>query len=169
MSKIVGNMAGCYSPLGKTFVITDENGNELTGVVTAQEKIFTATDNDVREGMVYATDSGASIGTKDIPAYYTTTGMVWIRAGYDFNIPLPMKNQYDYTKLQCIICPFNTAIKNSVAAEKVALNDNIYETGSTTPIAEITKDANTKCINLNITNSTNIDYFIYFFTYREEV
>ena len=49
---IIGNMAGCYSPMGKTFIIEDENGNEITGVVTEQEQIFTATDNDVREGLI---------------------------------------------------------------------------------------------------------------------
>ena len=31
--KIVGNVVGCYSPMGKSFIIADENGNEMTGVV----------------------------------------------------------------------------------------------------------------------------------------
>lgn len=60
---ICGNMVGSYSSIGKTFIIVDENGNELTGVVVDKEVIFTAEDNDVREGKVYASDEGVSIGT----------------------------------------------------------------------------------------------------------
>ena len=71
---ISGNMVGSYSQMGKTFILMDENGNEITGVVVDQETVFTATDNDVREGFVYAGDSGVSTGTKNIPSYHTTEG-----------------------------------------------------------------------------------------------
>ena len=37
---ISGNMVGSYSQLGKTFIITDADGNELTGVVTENVQIF---------------------------------------------------------------------------------------------------------------------------------
>lgn len=60
---ICGNMVGSYSQIGKTFVLVDENGNEITGVIVDKEVIFTATDNDVREGKVYASNDGVSIGT----------------------------------------------------------------------------------------------------------
>lgn len=60
---IAGNLVGSYNSIGKTFILVDENGNELTGVVVDQETIFTATDNDVREGKVYASDNGVSVGT----------------------------------------------------------------------------------------------------------
>ena len=33
---ISGNLVGSYSQIGKTFILTDENGNELTGVVVDQ-------------------------------------------------------------------------------------------------------------------------------------
>ena len=63
---INGNVIGyCAAPL-KTVILTDENGNELTGVVTDSEVIFTATDNDVLEGKVYASDKGVSTGTLKI-------------------------------------------------------------------------------------------------------
>lgn len=164
---INGNMIGGSAPL-KTVILTDENGNEITGVVTGSEVIFTATDNDVREGMVYASDSGVSTGTKDIPIYRTTAGFWSVLPGESFAIPLSGFNKYDYTKLQCIITPFNTKFADSVAAEKVVINDSVYPTGSTEKISDVTKNAETKSIDLNITNTTESNYYIRYFTYREE-
>lgn len=63
---IVGNMVGCYSMLGKTIIIEDENGEELVAVVVDQETIFTATDEDVKQGKVYASENGVSVGTLEI-------------------------------------------------------------------------------------------------------
>ena len=63
---IVGNMVGCYSMLGKTIIIEDENGEELVAVVVDQETIFTATDEDVKKGKVYASENGVSVGTLEI-------------------------------------------------------------------------------------------------------
>lgn len=60
---IIGNMVGCYSPMGKTFILQDENGNEITGVIVDQETVFNATPNDVREGKVFAGDEGVKTGT----------------------------------------------------------------------------------------------------------
>jgi uncharacterized protein YabE (DUF348 family) len=60
---INGNMVGSYSQIGKTFTLVDEDGNEISGVVVDQEVIFTATDSDVRQGKVYASDNGVSVGT----------------------------------------------------------------------------------------------------------
>ena len=34
---IYGNMVGAYSQMGKTFILEDENSNEMTGVVTDKE------------------------------------------------------------------------------------------------------------------------------------
>lgn len=63
--KIVGNMVGCYSPMGKTFIIEDENGNEITGIVVDQETIFTATASDIVKGKVAGTDDGVVVGTHE--------------------------------------------------------------------------------------------------------
>ena len=63
---IIGNMVGSYSSMGKTFIIEDENGNELVGVVVDSEVVFTATDSDVRQGKVYASDEGVSVGTLEV-------------------------------------------------------------------------------------------------------
>lgn len=63
---ISGNMVGMYSSIGKTLVLVDADGNELTGVVVGSEIIFTATDSDVRAGKVYASNDGVSVGTLDV-------------------------------------------------------------------------------------------------------
>jgi hypothetical protein len=63
---IAGNMVGCYSMLGKTIIIENENGEELMGVVVDQEVVSTATDADVRKGKVYASNNGISVGTLEI-------------------------------------------------------------------------------------------------------
>jgi len=63
--KIVGNMVGCYSPMGKTFILEDENGNQVTGIVVDQETIFTATAADIVKGKVAGTDDGVVTGTHE--------------------------------------------------------------------------------------------------------
>lgn len=63
---ISGNMVGAYSQIGKTFILVDADGNEFTGVVVDQETIFTAADDDVREGKVYASNDGVSVGTLQV-------------------------------------------------------------------------------------------------------
>lgn len=62
---IIGNMVGGTAPI-KTIKIVDEENNEIIGVVVDSEVIFNATDNDVREGKVYAGDHGISTGTLKI-------------------------------------------------------------------------------------------------------
>ena len=66
---ISGNMVGMYSSIGKTFIFTDDDGNELSGVITEQLTILNVTDKDVRKGVVYAGDEGISIGTQEMPSY----------------------------------------------------------------------------------------------------
>lgn len=63
--KIVGNMVGCYSPMGKTFIIEDENGNQITGVVVEQKTILTATAADIVKGKIAGTEDGIVTGTHE--------------------------------------------------------------------------------------------------------
>ena len=63
--KIIGNMIGCYSPIGKTFIIEDENGNEITGIVVDKETVFTATAADIVKGKIAGTDDGVVVGTHE--------------------------------------------------------------------------------------------------------
>lgn len=163
-----GNPVGgfCYP---KTYILTDENGTEMaTGVVVGEKTVFTATDNDVRQGLVYAGDEGVSTGTKDIPIYRPAQGLVIINPNENFSILLDKYEQYNYTKLQCIISKFNTTLENSVAVDRVVIDDSVFATGSTTVLASVTKNQITKSIDLNITNNTSNKYVLRYFTYRKE-
>lgn len=163
-----GNPVGgfCYP---KTYILTDENGTEMaTGVVVGEKTVFTATDNDVRQGLVYAGDEGVSTGTKDIPIYRAVQGLVIINPNENFSILLDKYEQYNYTKLQCMISKFNTTLENSVAVDRVVIDDSVFATGSTTVLASVTKNQITKSIDLNITNNTSNKYVLRYFTYREE-
>lgn len=63
MSVIYGNVVGGGAGCGKTFLLEDENGNQMTGVVVDELTIFTATAEDIKLGKVAATDSGVVTGT----------------------------------------------------------------------------------------------------------
>lgn len=166
---INGNMIGIGSAPLKTVILEDENGSQITGVVTESKVIFTATDNDVREGLVYASDEGVSTGTKEIPSYRTTEGYELIPPYSDFIITCLSKNDnFDYTSLQCIITVFDTNIENSNAAEKIVINSSVYNVGSGIKISDVAADFENKSINLNITNDSDNYYLIQFFTYKEE-
>lgn len=165
---ISGNLVGFYSQIGKTFIIEDSDGNEMTGVVVGQETVFTATDNDVREGYVYAGDSGVSIGAKDIPIYRTYQSSVLVFPGEDYSITLSAYDIYDYTKFQGIISKFNTSLEDSVFTDKVIMNNRVYAVNSLEAMSNIEKNIETKSVNLNIVNDTEDIYIITFFTYKEE-
>lgn len=167
MSTIAGNMIGSYSQLGKTFILTDESGNEYTGVVTDKEVIFDATDNDVRENVVYASDGGVSIGTKVIPSYHTYHGARIIAAGRQFSVQLQDMDAYDYTVLHGMICTYNTTLLNSTSVEKIVLYDEVFPVQSTEAIASVTKDAETQSIVLGITNDTTKPQIFRYITYKE--
>lgn len=63
--KIVGGMVGAYSPFGKSFILQDENGNEVVGIVVDQEKVLTATAADVLAGKTAGTEDGIVVGTHE--------------------------------------------------------------------------------------------------------
>ena len=166
---ISGNMVGSYSQIGKTFILMDENGNEITGVCVDNPVVFTAGDNDVREGMVYASDSGVSTGTKNIPIYRTWAGSKMIKPGGSFSITLSQYDQYDYTVFQCMISLIDMSdVNNSVATSMISIKDCVYEVNSTVKLADVSKNSKTKSIDLNINNDSKNYYCIYYFTYREE-
>ena len=166
---ISGNMVGSYSQMGKTLLLVDEDGNEITGVVVNQETVFTAHDNDVREGMVYASECGVSTGTKDIPAYKTTQSSILVLPGEAFSIPLSHYDKYNYTKLQAIITKFNTSVSDSVFTEKIVFEDCVYLVNSLTKVSDVLKNIDAKSIDLNLTNDTDDMYMIHYFTYKEEI
>lgn len=166
---ISGNMVGSYSQMGKTLVLVDESGNEVTGVIVDEEVVFTAGLNDIRAGKIAANAEGVVTGTKDIPAYRTTAGQYMIMPGESFSLPLSQYDKYDYTGFQCMISVANTDnFDNSVETHMVSIKNGVYEVNSTTKLADVSKNIETKSIDLNITNDSESDYFIHYFTYREE-
>lgn len=163
-------VAGGVTPLAETqtYILQDENGNEVPAVLVAEETIFTATANDIRLGTVAATAEGVTEGAKEIPPYYVTEGVRAVPAGSAFSITISEKDRHNYTKLQAIICQYSGSMAASVAADKVAINDNVYPVGSTEIVAAVTVDDATKTINLGITNEGATPCVIRFFTYKEE-
>lgn len=162
-----GNPVGgfCYP---KTYILTDENGNEMaTGVVVGEKTVFDATPADVRVDKVFASDEGVQVGT-DTKTYRTIIGTACILNGENFSIPLDKYEGYDYTKFTAMIAPFNTTELDSVAINKVSVNNAVYTVGSTTKLSDVTKNTLTKSIDLNIVNNTGSTCVIHYSTYREE-
>lgn len=154
--------------LEQTIVIEDENGNKLVAVLVDEEVNFTATPNDIREGKVAVTDEGITVGEKFIPGYQTSGGSKMVMPGASVRITnLTAYNCYDYTKLQAIISPYNTSIANSVGAEIVSLEDNVYNVRSTVPLAEVSKNHEDKAIEFNIINELDVPCIIKYITYKE--
>lgn len=167
MSKIYGNATGGFG-MPKTFVLTDKNGNEFTGVVVGERAVFTANAaQDIREGKVAATDAGVVTGSAIIPNYETCTGQKYVKAGCSYKLELTANDMYDYTELQCIICPFESSMDESVSAERVVIGDNVYGVNSTAVITTVTKNQTEKTVELNLTNTTDDPYIIRYFTYKE--
>ena len=144
---INGNAVGGTAPI-KTVKLVDEKGNEILGVVTESEVIFTATDNDVRSGLVYASDSGVSIGTKDIPSYYTSCGHKFVLAG---NRATLATLEYDYKNIMITISTYDTSVDKSVIPTYISVGNDIYAVGSNTKLSTITFDSNNKLVDFGIT------------------
>lgn len=60
---ICGNLVGGITAYGKTFVLVDEDGNEMVGTLVDELTIFDATAEDIMIGKTAATDSGIVTGT----------------------------------------------------------------------------------------------------------
>lgn len=168
---IYGNAVGGITGYGKTFILTDENGNEVIGTLVEDITIFDADPlTDIRVGKVAVTDQGVVVGSKNIPAYITSQGACMIFDGEEFVInDMWEYDLYDYTCLQCIVAPFNTSVKGSTAADKIVLNNNVYLTNSTDVLSTVTKNIDHKSISLNIVNNSGADYIIHYVMYREDV
>lgn len=164
---ISGGLVGSYSQMGKTFILEDENGNEVLAVMTGRETMLTATADDIKIGKVAATEDGIVNGL-DTKTYRTTQASRLILPNTEFSIPLDKYDIYNYTKFQCIISKFNTSLNDSVETDKVVINDSVYLVNSTDAISQVTKNSNTKSVDLNIINDTNLIYMVHYMTCKEE-
>jgi len=158
------NVGGVGAGESNTYLLVDDAGNEVPAVVVDEITAFTATENDIRQGMVAATDSGVTVGTKEIPPYLAHQGSKAVMAGKAFTIN---GTNYDYDKLQAIICLYNSNMANSVAANMVVINNNVYAVQSVDSLAAVTKDDAAKAIVLNIINNTNKPQILRYLYLRE--
>lgn len=156
------------STLEQTYILRDVDGRELVAVVSDEEVTLDATPNDIREGKVAATDTGVTIGEKVIPAYHTNQGAILIPVGSEFKITSLLDlDAYDYTKLQAVICDFNTSLSNSVSTNKVVIEDHVYAVHSVTSLSVLVKNEINKSVDFGIINDTGIPQILRFFTYKE--
>lgn len=157
----------CFEEAQNVYLLVTEDGEEFVQLNGQEEVDLTATANDIRLGTTAVTEKGVTTGEKFIPAYHTSQGTKLIRANSMFILSFDDMT-YDYTQLQAMTAPFNTSLSNSVAIDRVVINDSVYNTGSTEVISTVTKDDENKSINLGITNGDS-PYVIRYFTYREEI
>lgn len=168
MSNVIyGNMVGGGSAPLKTLILTDENGNEVVGVVTESVQAFNATPADVRINKTFVSDNGIETGENTI-TYRTEQGVQLIFPGDLFSLSLPDYDHYDYAQLQCMFALYNTNLENSVAVDKVVLQNGVFAVNSIEKIASVTKDSVVKSINFNMRNDSENIYCIYYFTYKQE-
>lgn len=148
-----------------TYIIVDEEGNEVPAVLTEEEVVLTATAaNDIRIGTTAVTDEGVVTGEKEIPSYYTTFGYKAITNGSKVVLYF---QDYEYTKLQAICCEFNSSVNNSVAAVKVAIDSKVYPVNSTNADSSVVIDTVNNQIDFGITNDSGKPYILRYSSYKE--
>lgn len=147
-----------------TFILVDKDGNEYPAVYVDSDTVITATPNDIRKGTTAITAEGVIEGEKEIPAYYTNEGCKLIPSGSAFRLYV---TEYGYTKLQAIICPFNTSVDASVRAEKVVIENAVYPVQSTEAESDLTIDESTNIIDFGIVNISEQPCLIRYFSYKE--
>lgn len=149
-----------------TYIMVDEDGNEVPAVYVDEELVLTATPNDIRIGTTAVTDNGVTEGEKEIPPYYVAEGRTRVAPGKELVINL-YSHLAEYTRLQAVVCDYNTSMTNSVAATMVAINDKVYDVNSITEKASVIVDADKQSIKLGITNDSGSYLVVRYFTYKE--
>lgn len=162
-----GSGSGSSGDEDGTYILVDESGNRIPAVMVAEETVFTATANDIREGTVAATEEGVTVGTKEIPAYIVRDGVSVVSPGSDFVIQLT-SSMCEYTELQAIFCRLGSSVTTSVESDRVSIMDQVYNVNSTDVIASVTPDPDNGCIRFGISNDSDSVYIIRYFSYKEE-
>lgn len=149
----------------QTYILVTPEGEEIPAVLVEEETVFTATANDIREGAVAATDSGVTVGTKEIPAYQTHDGITVIPAGSKIRFELL---EDGYTELQALICTFSGSLATSVATEQVVIEDQLYAVQSATAISKITYDSESNIVDFSAINESTSPMILRYMYYKEE-
>lgn len=148
----------------QTYILVDEDGNEIPAVLVDERVELTATPNDIRLGVTAVTDDGVVTGEKEIPSYNTYEGYRAVPAKSQVALP---HTHYDYTKLQAVFCKFNTSPADSVATDKVAINNCVYNVNSTAPVSSIIRDTDRKLVDFGFNNDSSTPCIIRYFMYKE--
>ena len=148
----------------QTYILVDEDDNEIPAVLVDEPVEITATANDIRAGSIAVTNDGITVGTKEIPSYHTTFGTKIVTNGSRFVLYVKYP---EYTKLQVIICSFNKSMTDSVAAEKVVIDDFVYSVRNTQAESEVVVDTANGCIDLGIVNNSGSPYTLRYSSYKE--
>lgn len=156
----------CFEEAKTIYMIVTEDGEEFAQLTTQETVELTATANDIRLGTTAVTEKGVTEGEKFIPSYHTEQGVRVIRSNEPFVLQFD-NDLYDYTELQAMTAPFNKSISNSVAVDRVVIENVVYLPGTTEPISTVAKDDENKTINFGVTNG-DTPSVIRYFTYREE-
>lgn len=169
LSDYVGLINDLENPEKVVYCLTIDGEQKTFTQLYGEQKVeLTATENDIRKGSTAITKKGYLEGEKVIPAYNTSQGFVVIPANSECKIEsLSSQDRYAYTKLQAIITPFNTSLSNSVAVNKVVIDDYVYNVNSTEKVSNVTKDDENKSISFGIINEGNTPMIIRYFTYKE--
>lgn len=153
-----------YEVPAVTYMLVDEAGNEIPAVLVEEEVELTATANDIRLGTTAVTNEGVTEGEKEIPSYYVAEGYRVVPVNSRFIVP---HTDYDYTKFQAVVCKFRENVVNSVESIKVALENYIYDVGSTIQLSQLIKDETNTLVDFGIINDTDSICVIRYFMYKE--
>ena len=150
-----------------TFILVDKDGNEYPAAYVDSDLVFTATPNDIRKGYTAITAEGPVVGEKEIPNYRAQEGSVIVRIGKNLDIRL-YSDMCEYTTLQAIICNLADPIENSVSAQKVVLDNNVYNVNSTNSLSVVTVKSDTQTIKLGLINDTDENVTIRYMIIKED-
>lgn len=164
ISTYAGLINELENPDQVTYCVTVDGENKAYAVLYGEERAeLTATPNDIRLGTVAITDKGITEGEKDIPAYFSRYGTKKVSANTEAIIT---GDETDYKKMMVTIATFNSSISKSNVVKYVSIDDAIYEVGTGTKVADISKDIEKEQISLGITvEETSV---LRFFLVREE-
>jgi hypothetical protein len=152
-----------------TIFLEDETGYEVAATLLAEEVELTATTNDIREGTSAVLEEGYVVGEKFIPPHFTSSGAKLVLPNREYELPLPLRDAYDYEHIMCIICPLEGSIDTSIIAERTVINNKVYPARSNIALSTLTKDHDTKTIKFNLINDSNKPHLIRYISYKEEL
>ena len=157
-----------YEKAPATYILVDEDGNEVPAVLVDEKVDLSATANDIRLGTTAVTAEGVTSGEKEIPAYHTEQGRQLVEPGESLDI-LMYSDRCQYTGLNVIVCAYSGAADTSVSAEMVVINDKLYPAGSVEALSEVTVDTENQSIKLGIVNTGETPLLVRYMTYKEEL